>query len=157
MRAGTSRTPGRYPSTSSRSSLAIVRSLLTAAGRSASWHMRRCVDCTPPDSPPAGSKRAGPSGSSSAQKKPRRPGLSRVERDGEERGESGRSASLDGRQSRRPGLPSDGQGDAPALPPNPRPRRHAFKLATVWLLAVVLLFAFGLQTAGLILGCVLVA
>jgi uncharacterized protein DUF4395 len=46
---------------------------------------------------------------------------------------------------------------APALPPNPRPRRHAFKLATVWLLAVGLLFAFGLQAAGLILGGVLVA
>lgn len=48
-------------------------------------------------------------------------------------------------------------GDAPPLPPNPTPRRHAFKLATVWLLAVGLLFAFGLQTAGLVLGGVLVA
>jgi len=46
---------------------------------------------------------------------------------------------------------------APPLPPNPTPRRHAFKLATVWLLAVGLLFAFGLQTAGLVLGGVLVA
>jgi len=45
---------------------------------------------------------------------------------------------------------------APELPPNPTPRRHAFKLATVWLLAVGLLFAFGLQTAGLVLGFVLV-
>jgi hypothetical protein len=46
---------------------------------------------------------------------------------------------------------------APELPPNPRPRRHAFKLATVWLLAVGLLFAFGQTTAGLVLGAVLVA
>jgi hypothetical protein len=46
---------------------------------------------------------------------------------------------------------------APELPPNPTPRRHAFKLATVWLLAVGLLFAVGLQTAGLVLGGVLVA
>jgi hypothetical protein len=33
---------------------------------------------------------------------------------------------------------------------------HAFKLATVWLLAVGLLFAFGQTTAGLVLGAVLV-
>ena len=46
---------------------------------------------------------------------------------------------------------------APELPPNPRPRRHAFKLGTVWLLAVGLLFAFGYGTAGLVLGGVLVA
>ena len=46
---------------------------------------------------------------------------------------------------------------APELPPNPQPRRHAFKLATVWLLAVGLLFAFGFGTAGVILGGVLVA
>ncbi|MGE5272313.1 MAG: DUF4395 family protein [Verrucomicrobiota bacterium] len=45
---------------------------------------------------------------------------------------------------------------APELPPNPRPRRHAFKLATVWLLAVGLLFAFDQMTAGLVLGAVLV-
>ena len=45
---------------------------------------------------------------------------------------------------------------APKLPPNPTPRRHAFKLATVWLLAVGLLFAFGQTTAGLVLGAVLV-
>jgi hypothetical protein len=45
---------------------------------------------------------------------------------------------------------------APELPPNPTPRRHAFKLATVWLLAVGLLFAFGQATAGLALGAVLV-
>jgi len=46
---------------------------------------------------------------------------------------------------------------APELPPNPPPRRHAFKLGTVWLLAVGLLFAFGQTTAGLVLGAVLVA
>jgi Domain of unknown function (DUF4395) len=45
---------------------------------------------------------------------------------------------------------------APDLPPNPTPRRHAFKLATVWLLAVGVLFALGQGTAGLILGGVLV-
>jgi hypothetical protein len=47
--------------------------------------------------------------------------------------------------------------DAPPLPPNPTPRRHAFKLATVWLLAVGLLFAVGQATAGLVLGGILVA
>jgi hypothetical protein len=46
---------------------------------------------------------------------------------------------------------------APELPTNPPPRRHAFKLGTVWLLAVGLLFAFGQTTAGLALGVVLVA
>jgi hypothetical protein len=45
---------------------------------------------------------------------------------------------------------------APELPPNPTPRRHAFKLATVWLLVVGLLFA-GATTAALVLGGVLVA
>ena len=45
---------------------------------------------------------------------------------------------------------------APELPPNPTPRRHAFKLGTVWLLAVGLLFAFGAETAGLVLGGILV-
>lgn len=44
---------------------------------------------------------------------------------------------------------------APALPPNPRPRRHAFKLATVWLSAVGVLFAVGQTTAALVLGGVL--
>jgi hypothetical protein len=48
-------------------------------------------------------------------------------------------------------------GGKPELPPNPTPRRHAFKLATVWLLAVGLLFAFGQTSAALILGGVLVA
>jgi hypothetical protein len=45
---------------------------------------------------------------------------------------------------------------APELPPNPPPRRHSFKLATVWLLAVGLLFALDQTTAGLVLGAVLV-
>jgi hypothetical protein len=45
---------------------------------------------------------------------------------------------------------------APELPPNPTPRRHAFKLATFWLLAVALLFAVGEATAALILGGILV-
>jgi hypothetical protein len=40
----------------------------------------------------------------------------------------------------------------PELPPNPPPRRHAFKLATIWLLAIGLLFAFGQPIAALILG-----
>jgi Domain of unknown function (DUF4395) len=46
---------------------------------------------------------------------------------------------------------------APELPPNPTPRRHAFKLATVWLLAVGVLFAVDQPTAALALGGVLVA
>lgn len=46
--------------------------------------------------------------------------------------------------------------DAPPLPPNPTPRRHAFKLATVWLLAVGVLFAVGQPVAALVLGGVLV-
>jgi hypothetical protein len=46
---------------------------------------------------------------------------------------------------------------APELPPNPTPRRHAFKLASAWLLAVGLLLAVGQPTAALILGGVLVA
>lgn len=44
---------------------------------------------------------------------------------------------------------------APQLPPNPTPRRHAFKLGTFWLLAIGLLFAFGQPTAALILGAIL--
>lgn len=45
---------------------------------------------------------------------------------------------------------------APELPPNPTPRRHAFKLATVWLLAVGVLFAAGQAAAALALGIFLV-
>jgi hypothetical protein len=46
---------------------------------------------------------------------------------------------------------------APAVPPNPARRRHAFKLATAWLLAVAALFAAGLTTAGLVLGSAMIA
>jgi hypothetical protein len=45
---------------------------------------------------------------------------------------------------------------APELPPNPRPRRHAFKLGAAWLLAIGVLFAVGQPTAALALGAVLV-
>ena len=47
--------------------------------------------------------------------------------------------------------------NAPELPSNPTRRRHAFKLATVWLAGVAVLFAVGANTAGLVLGGVLVA
>ena len=46
---------------------------------------------------------------------------------------------------------------APVLPRNPTRRRHAFKLATVWLAGVAVLFAVGATTASLALGGVLVA
>jgi hypothetical protein len=46
--------------------------------------------------------------------------------------------------------------EGPALPPNPRRRRHAFKLATAWLLTVAVLFSAGLDTFALVLGAVLV-
>ena len=46
---------------------------------------------------------------------------------------------------------------APELPPNPTRRRHAFKLATVWLAGIAALFAVGAATVALILGGVLVA
>lgn len=46
---------------------------------------------------------------------------------------------------------------APELPPNPTRRRHAFKLATVWLAGVAALFALEAATAALVLGGVLVA
>jgi hypothetical protein len=47
-------------------------------------------------------------------------------------------------------------GGAPKLPPNPTPRRPV-KLATIWLLATGLLFAFGQPTAALILGGILLS
>jgi hypothetical protein len=47
--------------------------------------------------------------------------------------------------------------DSPPLPPNPARRRHAFKIATVWLFAVGTLLTAGATTAGLILGGLLVA
>jgi len=46
---------------------------------------------------------------------------------------------------------------APDLPPNPVRRRHAFKLATIWLAAVAALFEIGATTAALVLGAVLLA
>jgi uncharacterized protein DUF4395 len=46
---------------------------------------------------------------------------------------------------------------APALPPNPTRRRHAFKVATVWLAIVGGLFSAGATTAALLLGGLLVA
>ena len=46
---------------------------------------------------------------------------------------------------------------AAELPPNPTRRRHAFKLATVWLAGVAVLFAVGASTAALLFGGVLVA
>jgi uncharacterized protein DUF4395 len=45
----------------------------------------------------------------------------------------------------------------PALPRNPRRRRHGFTLATVWLLVVGGLLAAGATVAALVLGGLLVA
>lgn len=45
----------------------------------------------------------------------------------------------------------------PALPPNPRRRRDAFKVATAWLVLVATLFAAGASTVALVLGGMLVA
>jgi hypothetical protein len=45
----------------------------------------------------------------------------------------------------------------PALPPNPRRRRDAFKVATVWLAVVATLLAIGATTVALVLGGFLVA
>jgi hypothetical protein len=44
---------------------------------------------------------------------------------------------------------------APELPANPPRRRHAFKLATAWLISVAALFAAGYDVAALSLGLVL--
>jgi hypothetical protein len=41
---------------------------------------------------------------------------------------------------------------SPELPPNPTPRRHGFKVGTVWLVAVGVLFAIGETTAGMFVG-----
>lgn len=46
---------------------------------------------------------------------------------------------------------------APVLPRNPRRRRDAFKIATVWLALVGTLFAGGASTVALVLGGMLVA
>jgi hypothetical protein len=45
----------------------------------------------------------------------------------------------------------------PVLPPNPRRRRDAFKIATVWLLMVGALLAAGATTVALVLGALLLA
>lgn len=45
----------------------------------------------------------------------------------------------------------------PVLPPNPPRRRHAFRVATVWLALVGGLLAAGASTAALVLGGLLVA
>lgn len=45
----------------------------------------------------------------------------------------------------------------PVLPPNPRRRRDAFKVATVWLALVGALLAAGAATIALVLGGLLVA
>jgi Domain of unknown function (DUF4395) len=46
---------------------------------------------------------------------------------------------------------------APAVPPSPTRRRHAFKLATAWLLLVGALLTTGATTAGVVLGGLLLA
>jgi hypothetical protein len=45
----------------------------------------------------------------------------------------------------------------PPLPPNPRRRRHAFKVATAWLVVVGALLAAGATIVALVLGGLLVA
>jgi hypothetical protein len=45
----------------------------------------------------------------------------------------------------------------PALPPNPTRRRHALKVAGVWLALVGVLFVAGAPTAALVVGSLLVA
>lgn len=45
----------------------------------------------------------------------------------------------------------------PVLPPNPRRRRHAFQMATVWLAVVGTLPTVGAGTVALVLGGLLVA
>lgn len=45
----------------------------------------------------------------------------------------------------------------PVLPPNPARRRHAFKVATVWLVAVGGLLSAGATTVAVLLGGLLVA
>jgi Domain of unknown function (DUF4395) len=45
----------------------------------------------------------------------------------------------------------------PELPPNPAPRRHGFKIGTVWLLTVGVLLAVGQPGPALVLGALLLA
>ncbi len=44
---------------------------------------------------------------------------------------------------------------APAVPTSPARRRHAFKVATVWMLVVAGLFTIGAQTAAVVAGALL--
>lgn len=44
----------------------------------------------------------------------------------------------------------------PPLPPNPRRRRHAFKIAAAWLLAVGMLLVVAATAAAMVLGALLV-
>jgi hypothetical protein len=46
---------------------------------------------------------------------------------------------------------------APPLPPSPTRRRHAFKVATAWMVALAGLFAIGAQTAAVVAGVLLLA
>lgn len=46
---------------------------------------------------------------------------------------------------------------APQVPPSPPRRRHAFKLATAWLVCVAALIGAGLTAAALVLGAALLA
>jgi Domain of unknown function (DUF4395) len=47
--------------------------------------------------------------------------------------------------------------DGAVLPPSPRRRRDAFKVATAWLVSIGTLFAVGATTAAVVLGGLLVA
>ncbi|HEU0024267.1 MAG TPA: DUF4395 family protein [Thermoleophilaceae bacterium] len=44
---------------------------------------------------------------------------------------------------------------APPVPPSPERRRHAFKVATVWMLVLAGLFAIGADTAAVVAGVLL--
>jgi hypothetical protein len=46
---------------------------------------------------------------------------------------------------------------APAVPPSPARHRHAFKVATAWMLTLAGLLAIGAQTAAVIAGALLLA
>lgn len=46
---------------------------------------------------------------------------------------------------------------APPVPPSPARRRHAFKVATAWMLVLAGLFAIGAQAAAVIAGALLLA
>jgi hypothetical protein len=46
---------------------------------------------------------------------------------------------------------------APSVPPSPARRRHAFKVATAWMLTLAGLLAIGAQTTAVIAGALLLA